>query len=274
MTIGFADGGRRGATDGSTPVRDGGVGDPCGNLNPGCVPGLDCAYGFCRIPPHSPIFRCGSALDCEDNAQGGGIICEERICCNTFGGSCAVENDCCTGDLCVGGICRLETDHGFCSTAYDCASGVCDPSTFCGCLADRAASDSYRKCCSGQLNAAGTACGTRTLGLACPATACSPNTEQCVTNACCITSIGSKIEPCSRNLDCCQAPFPLTCIVGTCCNLLDGLCTTNDDCCVSMICNASAGITGFCKYVSGVGPCFSDADCISDSCDISTHACN
>jgi hypothetical protein len=104
--------------------------------------------------------------------------------------------------------------------------------------------------------------------------ACSLDTEQCREASCCITSIGSKTEPCTRDQECCQGPVAMSCTTRTCCNTLNGPCRTNDDCCVSNICNALPGGTGVCKINSGTTICSTPSDCISNSCDLATGTCN
>ena len=263
LTIGFVDGG---------PAK---LGEACGGSHQTpCAPGLDCVDGGCLIAPHSPLVPCGTPADCEASSLGTFIDCEEKICCNSLGKPCAEERDCCTGFLCVDRVCILEVGHGFCMGAGDCASGDCGSDTFCSCLADGSPATTYLACCSGQLNDAGNACATSTLGSGCSSSTCSPNTEQCEAGTCCITGIGSKVEPCFRDQDCCQTPVALTCNALNCCNELNGPCMTNDDCCVSNICNAVSGQVGLCKTNSGTTVCRAHTDCISGSCDLQSGRCN
>ncbi len=276
-TIGYLDAGGT-STGGTTASQtdgsfEGGVGDSCGDPTPGCTTGLDCVNGSCLIPPHSPAFRCDASTNCENNAQGA-TDCQERICCNVEREPCGVDNDCCTGAVCVRNICRIETAHGFCLQAADCLSNDCGEDTYCACLTAGTPSTSYLQCCSGQLNTAGTACAAPTVGFTCPANECSQKTEQCQGATCCITSTGSEVEPCANDQQCCQSPVALTCYAQTCCNRLNGACQTNDDCCYSHICNASPGETGLCKLNSGISVCRLDADCISNSCDLDAGTCS
>jgi hypothetical protein len=248
---------------------------PCGGSNPPCLPGLDCVNGLCLIPVHSTEYPCSDPSFCEADALGDATNCEESVCCDTLERPCAVQNDCCTGDYCLNHVCVLETLHGFCDGGQACLSGNCDiPTSYCACTHDGFPAHSYLQCCSGQLNSVGSACAPRTVGASCPTRSCSPNTEQCQQGSCCITSLGSEIEPCDAGSDCCQSPVMLNCNRSTCCNLLDGPCMTNDDCCFSHTCNAVNGQVGQCKLNSQIFVCRADADCLFGSCNLDSGICN
>ncbi len=260
------------------------VGQPCADGG-GCQPDLECSTftGTCTIPTGSPERKCsGSGLgdpDCTPTVDGGSVGCNGTICCNSFQSSdgpalaaCATDHDCCSGNICLNGLCEIDDGEGYCANyGPACASGDCNASGACTCLGDGAQTTNPLDCCSANLADDGVCTSNTTLDQPCADASdcnafqiCDPDggpTPDTLT--CKLTSFGSAVEPCLTREDCASWPVPLTCQNwGKCCNQPPDPCLSDTDCCVGSVCDSwpQPGL-GACKGHNG-NPCTSDDDCL------------
>jgi hypothetical protein len=178
--------------------------------------------------------------------------------CGVVGDPCGCDNDCCAGDGCSYGYCRLPIDAG-CIGNPDCASGNCLQAQ-CICSPAGSVCVSSNDCCGGfgcqriEPDAGwieGECCNPVDAG-------CGQNSDCCGQNChsgkcqCVPINVLYNTGPCRADSDCCSG----RCSRGLCCQLRDGGCQTNGDCCFGA-CNG-----GFCGCSSqNFGACGEGADC-------------
>jgi hypothetical protein len=115
-------------------------GPKCHRNGLGCDRASDCCSGYCSpkgkcacVPAggNCSVNTCCSGICRNGTCCDSGETCPDGItCCIPHGGGCSgAETDCCAGQLCCGGVCRLPADVGCqedndCCTV-NCVNGVC-----------------------------------------------------------------------------------------------------------------------------------------------------
>ena len=220
------------------------------------------------------------------------------LSCGTAGASCGCDTDCCAGEGCDRGYCRLPLDAG-CIGSSDCATEICQQDR-CACAYGGGFCASASDCC-------GSIACERTLNNGqISGTCCNPIGGQCEYNVdccddncqfgkcACIPINAGYYGSCGSDADCCTG----SCIGGGCCQSGGGECQTDGDCClgncngVSCACSSQAfsscntkqdccGVLGCALTTGGTRECClangatsqSPNDCCSGNWDGASCAC-
>jgi hypothetical protein len=220
-----------------------------------CAAGLSCVDNACR----AACLETQAACDPTDNRCCNGL-CQDVVGCGgqgspqcCFGGAsrCFDRCDCCSPDVCVGGVCcrdqvgaSCDGEQDLCCAGLRCLNGSCQPDT---CLSTGDTCDqASNTCCQDEPTtcAFNPKCGGLTLP------------------RCCHPAAGSCIFDC----DCCGAN---TCNRGFCCVATGDACQAGDFCCDGGACQE-----GVCRSTCPLGgtPCGSaccgqNEHCIDGVCD-------
>ncbi len=238
----------------------------CSVENPGCCPGLVCAFhgnGYNCIyctPQNGP---CSASNECCKNYR-----CDDNHVCQFCGISATcTDNSDCMGPYCLGGTCWENTCQGDCVSDADCCGTltcykkVCQlctpPSNQCG--------DNYPDCCA-DLTCFGGECQD-CVG---QDETCRPETSECCGTMTCFASPGtsdSLCQPCTVKDQDCSWDIPDCCAVLSCyqykcqrCVLETASCENEEDavpCCGTFTC-----YDGTCQdCVDNGGTCDETSEC-------------
>ncbi len=238
-----------------------------------------CSKDQAPAAPDAAI-ECASRAEC--TAKGAGLVCsatgqcvgcasdgqcELRERCDSqkarcvfkpgWGASCAKNDECQAGQLCVQGLCVAEKDATLCvqgtclAAGQRCnrGNGVCEEDV--GCLRDADCAES--ELCNVPTNACVERCTAETKAEVCEAG------QLCLENRC---------TDCGTDADC---PGGMVCDKGRLGCVVDGSrrCLSDRDCAAGFTCDRAAG---FCT--SKVPPCLSNDDCLAgERCDLASGKC-
>jgi len=164
-----------------------------------CTTSTGCGPNFTKLTCTEVPGQTYSCATCQCGCPSGQVVCGGR-CGTSNGGSCATDNQCCSG-ICDGGTCSTCRDFGGgCAADSDCCYNICDGGTCStcrsgnggGCADDNQCCDSF--CVSGTCRF------------------CRPNGSTCTRDAeCCMFCDGGICAECrgagafcGRNSDCCS----------------------------------------------------------------------
>jgi hypothetical protein len=160
--------------------------------------------------------------------------------CGTLNQACSIFAQCCTGNTCINGLCKINANQGWCTVDGDCVTGyVCDWG--------------HCKIPTGSTK-------TCTAGTDCSSGNCNGTSHQCVCNT--VNQNG-----CSRDGDCCSGNQCTGGYPNGACKIStnQGWCNQNSDC-VNGECDLLDGPPNghHCKNIPVTGnKCLSNADCYS-----------
>ncbi|MCB9594898.1 MAG: hypothetical protein H6719_19405 [Sandaracinaceae bacterium] len=235
----------------------GGACPGCGDGGP-CLSGTDCASGICD----GTTETC-SAPTCTDGVMNG------------------AETDV----DCGGGTCTACMDGGSCTTATDCLSGRCDPTSML--CAAPTCTDSIRNGTETGVDCGGGTCagcadgGPCVVGTDCASGVCDGTTMTC-TAPTCTDGVRNAAE---TGVDCGGGTCPACGDGGGCASGADctsGVCDPTTMTCLGASCSDSVmngdetGVDcggGSCPGCADGGPCATGTDCASGICDPTTMTC-
>ncbi len=244
----------------------------------------------CCIPQSDPLHECAADPQCCPTVDGGAVSCNRGTCCNSVGGACYNDLDCCSGNICSNSLCAIADEQGECYAGSQCISQLCDAGRTCACYADGTSlgSNNWWECCSSItsrfynsfLHFYYWVCEPNaTFDAGCSTSYQLSNTLICDPTAGKVWKIaegGSAYEPCLGANQCgnCVASgqnLAIACQVGAgtqntgqCCNSFDAGCYSDQDCCPFSACNAvpNSGVEGSCEATSTGGCSYGGTQCV------------